>query len=204
MKEKYQSFTYQSKQRFCSYWHQINEIRNLSPTQVLEIGIGSGFTVDYLRKLGITVISVDIEVSLAPDVCGSILFLPFADSSFPVVACFEVLEHLPYDHFCHCLCELKRVSQEWLVISFPDATRAVTLMAASTGRIEMAKILNLPRFRKREHHFDGEHYWEIGKKGYPLRKLQQDINSCGMTIFNSYRVPEYPYHRFCRLFKGNN
>ena len=34
---------YDSKERWISYWHQINEIIKLNPKKVLEIGIGNGF-----------------------------------------------------------------------------------------------------------------------------------------------------------------
>lgn len=40
---------YDWKGRFCSYWHQINEIIELGPNRVLEIGIGNGFVSKYLK-----------------------------------------------------------------------------------------------------------------------------------------------------------
>ena len=40
--------SYNSKERFISYWHQINEIIKLKPKKVLEIGIGNGFVSKYL------------------------------------------------------------------------------------------------------------------------------------------------------------
>jgi hypothetical protein len=49
--------------------------------------------------------------------------------------------------------------------------------------------------------FDGEHYWEIGKDGYPLSRIKNDIQKIGSLIQRTYRVLEYPYHRFFVLQK---
>ena len=61
-------FSYDSKRRFVSYWHQIREVISCDPLQVLEIGVGSGFVSRYLRGRGIAVKTVDIDASLEPDV----------------------------------------------------------------------------------------------------------------------------------------
>jgi len=46
---------YDSKARFASYWHQIQETLDLAPKKVLEIGKGSGFVSRYLKEKGATV-----------------------------------------------------------------------------------------------------------------------------------------------------
>ena len=46
----YYKEAYDTKDRFISYWHQINEIIMLNPDSVLEIGIGNGFLSKYLGK----------------------------------------------------------------------------------------------------------------------------------------------------------
>jgi len=51
------------------------------------------------------------------------------------------------------------------------------------------------------HNFDGEHYWEIGKFGYPLKKIVEDIQRAGFEVKKTYRVLEFPYHRFFVLRK---
>ena len=64
-------------------------------------------------------------------------------------------------------------------------------------------ILNIPRPRlgPQKHIFDGEHYWEINKDGYPLSRIVSAIESCGATVDKTYRVVDNPYHRFFMLVK---
>ena len=68
----------------------------------------------------------------------------------------------------------------------------------------MKMLIPLPRFKKSIHKFDGEHYWEIGKDGYPLSKITKDIKRAGFDIKKTYRIFENPYHRFFVLKKRNN
>jgi hypothetical protein len=68
--------------------------------------------------------------------------------------------------------------------------------------VHVKKLIPLPRLRKPIHNFDGEHYWEIGKGGYPLGKIVNDIELAGFEIEKTYRVFERPYHRFFLLKKS--
>ena len=49
---------------------------------------------------------------------------------------------------------------------------------------------------------NGEHYWEIGRAGYPLRKVIGEMRDVGFEIKKTYRVFEMPYHRFFVLVKS--
>jgi len=51
----------------------------------------------------------------------------------------------------------------------------------------------LPRLKKPIHNLGGEHYWEIGKVGYPLNRIISDINKSGFKVEKTYRVFEHPY-----------
>ncbi len=73
----YLNKSYDSKVRFISYWHQINEIIKLKPKSVLEIGIGNGFVSKYLKERKLDIITLDIDKRLNPDVVGNILFCLF-------------------------------------------------------------------------------------------------------------------------------
>jgi len=199
--EHYFKKSYDTKARFISYWHQIDEIVQFNPTTILEIGIGNGFVSDYLKKRGYNIKTIDIDERLKPDYIGNVLNLPFDDSSFQVVSCCEVLEHIPYENFKTALSEIYRVTNNYAIISIPDVTRAYRLDIQIPKIGEITKLIVLPKRKKIIHKFDGEHYWEIGKKNYPLNKIINDINLSGFTVLKTYRIFEFTYHRFFILKK---
>jgi len=193
--------TYDSKKRIISYWYQTKEIIDLEPENVLEIGIGNGFVSQYLRNRKINIMTLDIDERLKPDIPGSILDIPFADGSFDTVASYEVLEHIPYNDVKKALFEIYRVSQKHAIISLPDCT-LVYRFCLSIPQIGMInKLIPLPRLKGPQHVFDGQHYWEIGKAGYPLNKILNDIQKTGFDVERTYRLFENPYHRFFILKK---
>ncbi len=115
--ERYHKRSYDSRVRFASYWHQIDEILSLGEQSILEIGVGNGFVNQYLRRMGRQVVTVDIDLSLAPNIVGSVSRLPFLGNSFPVINVCEVLEHLPYSDFVNALEEINRVTRQYVVLS---------------------------------------------------------------------------------------
>lgn len=199
--DHYTGKLYDSKERFISYWHQINEIISFEPEKVLEIGVGNGFTSKYLKDRNLNVITFDVENGLSPDVVGSVLKLPFTSESFDVIACYEVLEHLPYSEFPKALKEIHRVSQKHVVLSLPDVTTVYRINLELPRIRPIKRLVNHPFHRPVQHTFDGEHYWEIGKTGYPLKRIELDIRNAGLKIIKTYRVFEFYYHRFFALEK---
>lgn len=120
--EHYWSRTYNSKERICSFWHQLDEMLTLDAETVLEIGPGSGIVTDWLQRAGISVTTLDIDSALGAEVEASITErLPFEDNSFDAVLCCQVLEHIPFDEIGKALREIRRVSRLGTVISLPDS-----------------------------------------------------------------------------------
>jgi ubiquinone/menaquinone biosynthesis C-methylase UbiE len=195
---------YDVKGRFSSYWHQINEIVSVAPTKVLEIGIGTGFAAKYLKERGVDIINIDVLHSLKPNITASVLAIPFCSEIFSIVACYEVLEHIPYENFTGALEELARVSRKHVVISLPDITTAYRFFVELPRMKPIKKLVSHPFHRSPPHIYDGHHHWEIGKQYYNLRKIKCDIKKTGLEIIKSYRVFEFPYHRFFLLQKPNN
>jgi len=56
--------------------------------------VGTGLLGAILKQVGLKYESMDIADDLGADHIGSVVDMPFADESFDVVGCFEVLEHI--------------------------------------------------------------------------------------------------------------
>jgi hypothetical protein len=137
--DSYFDLSHDTKGRFCSYWHQI--ISSCNTRRVLEIGVGNGFTSRYLNERGFEISTLDIDPELHPTHVGSVTDMPLESESFPCVACFEVLEHLPFEHFATGLSEIHRVTSEAAVISLPDASRSYCLFAGLPRGIKIKRLL---------------------------------------------------------------
>jgi len=113
---------YNTKERTCSFWHQVDEVLSLGARSALDVGPGAGLVTDWLRRAGVEVTTLDMEARLAPDLVGSVTEIPAEDRSFDAVLCSQVLEHVPFEDVERALRELARVSRTGAVVSVPDAT----------------------------------------------------------------------------------
>jgi SAM-dependent methyltransferase len=117
---EYYSRAYNSKERFASFWHQIDETLRFEPRAVLEVGPGAGFVTFFLRQAGVQVTTLDIDETVSPNVVGSVTDIPLEADSVDVALVSEVLEHLPFPEVERALVELARVARSGVVISVPD------------------------------------------------------------------------------------
>ncbi len=194
--EHYASLNYDRKERFLSYWHQISEVVERNPDDLLEVGIGNGFVHRYLRNFGLEVHTLDFDERLGPDTVGSVLELPFEDNQFDMACCFESLEHLPWDDFSTAVRELTRVARRWVLLSLPDVTPYMRT-EFEVSRKNLVKIItDLPNPNPDEHEWDGQHYWELGAKGFPVGRIIAAMEAEGLKVENNFRIFENPYHRF--------
>ena len=197
----YSNLEYDTRSRFISYWHQISQVLKAEPKKVLEIGVGNGFVSDYLRKYGISVTTLDFDNNLKPDVHGSVLDLPFHESSYDTVTCFEVLEHIPYKEVPKALAQIYKVTSNRAIISIPDRTITYKLLFKLPIIKQKSFTLRIPKFLNKTHTFDGQHYWELGKKGFSVHSFEQLIKSSGFKIKESFQDFEVHSHHFFVLEK---
>lgn len=199
MNSKYSFEKYIYSSRWMSYWYQIMEVLRLNPKNVLEIGVGNNIASTYLKNSGLELKTLDIDEKLNPDVVASVLGMPFRDNCFDVVLCAEVLEHLPFEDFPRALKEIKRVSRKHVVLSLPQWGWTFYLGFKMPLFKKVKIFFKIPWFLR--HKFNGEHYWEIGKRGYPWSKIKKSILDSGFQIMKDYITPESPYHHFFILRK---
>lgn len=194
-KSIYEFSSYMTKQRWCSLWHQLDEVQKLKPERVLEIGVGPGLFKTIAATFGILVETLDFDPDLQPDYVGSATEMPFSDAAYDVVCAFQMLEHLPYEASLQAFREMVRVSRRYVVISLPNA-RSVWPYKIHIPKFGTHDFLMpRPQFKAPVHEFDGQHYWEINKKSYDLSRIIDDF-TVHATMEKTYRVGENPYHQF--------
>lgn len=186
-----------TQSRWASVWHQLNEVSKLHPETVLEVGPGPGLFSGAARAFGMKVDTVDIDPDLNPDIVASATDIAIPDREYDVTCAFQVLEHLPFDDSMVALQELCRLARRGVVISLPDVRTCwpQTLRIPLLGMLRF--VISHPVYRPREHEFNGQHYWEIEKQNFSLRKVISEMEkvSAGFEM-KTFRVHENPYHRF--------
>jgi ubiquinone/menaquinone biosynthesis C-methylase UbiE len=150
----------------------------------------------------------DIDADLRPDIVSDVRALPIENNKFDLVVAYEILEHLPFDDFKKALEELKRVSKEKVIISLPYPSvhlefflkfKFVFLSKKIVQKIFV--VLKIPYFLKKiDINKNKQHYWEIGTKGYPKKRVERILRN----IFKEVESPKIildSYHKFYILKK---
>jgi hypothetical protein len=200
--DHYSATGYDEWHRWVSYWYQIRAAMRAAPSSVLEIGVGTRVVSHYLtERLAYDVTTFDFDASLSPHVVGDVRELEqhFAPDTFDCVCAFQVLEHLPYEDFLPTLTQLNRVARRSVLISLPH-WGAILQFRIRVLRLRWCLVWGRKFTPPHTWTFDGEHYWEIGTRGYALKKVIRDIRQV-LDIERHYFCPDYPYHYFfeCRV-----
>lgn len=95
------------------------------------------------------------------------------------------------------------MSRASVVVSLPDAKPALGVSASIPRMGERGFLLESSLAVKKRHEFDGEHYWEINKLGFDLKKIVGDFELCA-TLVRTFRVINHPYYRFLVFDKLRN
>jgi ubiquinone/menaquinone biosynthesis C-methylase UbiE len=170
MDNTYLTLKYNSKARWLNYWYQISEALEALPDNVLIIGKGSGITEDAIKQLSnekTKVVTLDINYAVNSDIAGEVTGLPFANASFDVIVCCQVLEHMSFDRFPLALSELHRVVKKRVVLSLPHGGKNIKLAGSLPFLKERTLVLKNP-FTKKQNK-SRLHHWEIG----PAASLNQ-------------------------------
>lgn len=199
-KEVYFSEGYFSLPQLFSQATQIHDINKFNPSNIIEIGLGNGFTSSFLKRAGYDVTTVDINKNLNPDICCPMNEIPsnLNNKIFDIAVCCEVLEHMPLSDFESNIKTLRSLSDQ-LYLTLPSYSRSYGL----GGLIRLPKInkkfqlhLNLPINKK----LDKEHFWEVGSEAESSKKNIINIlnNYYGNVTFERYAVNPYHLSFSCR------
>lgn len=199
-KDHYFNVGYNHKARWTTYFYQIHLLTQLNVVNALEVGPGHGWMKKIIADLGVSVDTVDFDPELKPDFVGSVESLPMPDNTYDAVCAFEVLEHLPFETLINNLNEMARVSKKYVIFSVPDHRHILFHMRLKLPLVKYFDyMIKVNTFK--EHTFDGQHYWEIGKKGYSPKYVKNVIESSGFEIVKSFVPTDTPMNYFFVLTK---
>lgn len=186
---------YVDEARWASYFVQIQEVTKGGP-HVLCIGPGDSVVVDVLRRRGFHVCTLDYDSELQPDIVGNIqdLVAAVGGRKFDTILCCQVLEHLPFEALPSILSQFRELGVKRAVISLPAAhVKLFEFSFRFRGR-GAAVTFAVPRFWVKWR-FDGQHYWEVGVKGFSRRRVRAAISRLG-SVVDEYYVRNNRYHLF--------
>jgi hypothetical protein len=163
---------------FVNTFYQYRDLQQCSNAKkVLVIGPGQGLDTQVLKWRKYEVTTLDIDDTFKPDVVGSVHDLSmFNSSSFDVVIASHVLEHLAVPYLDPSLSEIARVGRHCLIY-LPVSGRHFQLrLKFDVKGIDLTWILDLFNYFHRPdgltaRHCAGQHYWEVGRKGFRVGNL---------------------------------
>ncbi len=86
----------------------------------------------------------------------------------------HIYSQIVFEDFEKSLKEIKTVSKKHVVLSLPHKAFNFRISGKLLPYVREKRLLiKIPLYRLLKHEFDGEHYWEIGKKNYPLKKIKE-------------------------------
>ncbi len=178
----------ESEEHWRLYWRQQNIMQGLLlPGQhVLEIGLGSGFTANYLRSKGVRVSTIDIDADKSPDIVGNIVEYEFAES-FDHVLGFEVFEHIPFAEFEKILKKLAKACKGHFFLSLPRNERTWLRCWLQLPRVSP---LSFELVTRRGKIADPHHFWEADDGKISRQRLETAFRDAGFRPVRSAKAGE--------------
>lgn len=156
----------------------IRQARIIHPRSVLDAGCGEGFLLDRLKHAGIGVKNIGVDLSedaLAiakkerPDLSlkkADLYSLPFKDSSFDLVLCCEVFQHLKDPK--KALKELHRVAKQYVIFSVPNEP-----LFKTANFMRGKHVLNFGDDASHLNHWSGDSFEEFVSKYFTVFTRKQ-------------------------------
>lgn len=177
------------------YWHQqkLMEGQISREEKIAEIGVGTGFTTNYLRSKGFRVQTIDIDPGKKPDIVANIVTCEEDVLKFDAVLAFNILEHIPYDDMLKVVTKFQAAEVNKLFICLPVNRKIVFELRLRLGRfldIEKKVLLAKKRITARYHH------WELDYGPYSGDRLLADLEQRGYACVINRRVNTQNYFYF--------
>ena len=175
--------------------HQIHDVHGLRPENVLEIGIGNGFSSTFLKNAGFDVLTVDINERLKPDICAPIARLEecLEGRQFDLVVCCEVLEHMPFEEFVSSIETFRAIGRR-LYLTLPNYRYVFGIGGIFNwilgNPLAVDARIEFPGARK----LDREHFWELGSTRETSKRNIRRVLGRYYRVVEVSRYLMNPYH----------
>ena len=176
--------------------------RALSVYKILDIGCGEGVLVEELRDLGFTnTKGIDLNYNSEHVEQGNALKMKYKDSSFDMVICLDLIEHLSFEDQDKLLKELRRVLKKtgYLIMSIPN-------LAHLASRIAFMFSGNLIRTSSANRHIGdrpiNEYIELIKENDFHILQRKGIFPTFLISSILTYCIPQHmlPLHKFLNNF----
>lgn len=182
--------TYYSQKRILHQWTQLSLLGRVPCRRVLEVGPAMGLVTALLTNAGYDVTTLDqverpFARPVAPHLRHDIVALSGPEiAGFDAILCCETLEHLDWSAVGGVLAAFRASGAKYLLVSVPymGFQLALDLYANRHGMrhyFSLKKLLWRREFRREP---PGGHQWEVGYKGFPLRRWESRLRENGWAI----------------------
>lgn len=169
--------------------------------KILDLGCGEGVLVEKFKSNGFDIIGVDINYEAELVFKRSITNTGFADNSFDLVLCLDVLEHLDFEEQGRAISEIRRIIK-------PGGIMALTLpnLAHFSSRLSFFFAGKLTRtsdvLRHKGDRPIGEFLKMIKKADFKITKRKGLFPTFPVSALLTYYFPSrmVRWHRFLNAF----
>jgi hypothetical protein len=182
---------YHSEKRIGQQWMQLNLLGGLGARRVLEVGPYLGFVTALLDNAGYDVTTLDLfpppfARPQRPHIEADLTTLqPSAIAGFDAMLCCETLEHLTWEQACSALRAFHASGTPHLIVSVPYEGPQVGVSFYANA-FTWRHALSLKKFkffrRFRPHDDPWGHKWELGFRGFSLKRWESALREAGWTI----------------------
>ena len=183
----------ESREHWLSYWYQLKLMSNeVKPNDnLIEIGIGSGFTSNYLISKDVNVLKVDIDSEKSPDVVSDASsFIP--DKQYDHLCAFEVFEHMDFKEMIKVIENLKSYIKKNIFISLPIYKKTPISIEIKFKKLWKSLTLSVPK----THIIDPHHKWELGYEMFNEKRLINVFNEQKFKLKNKHSYFRWRYFHF--------
>jgi len=175
----------EEKQHWIFYWCQQKIMEGLldPDDEILEFGVGSGFTANYLRSKGYSVTTLDIDSDKKPDILGNIVDYDF-QQKFDHVLAFEILEHIPYDEFQLAIRNIRAITKGYFFLSLPRCERRLIDFSLGLPKLPVFSFKLLIKGRKIK---SENHHWELDYREHSIKAVEAEFTAAGFDKKRSFK-----------------